>query len=379
MLSRFFLTIIFAVSVVTNCSPSGSLKQLPVVHRQEYNILNDCWFITKPFYSMLFSVLHSFDAKKYETVVKHLKSSVNKGYFKFHIPTQMITDKELLDVHTQEYLNSLSSKETLCNILCIPPMFILTLNVLNRFVVNPMRWATAGTVLASDLAIEHGSAVNISGGYHHAKPNKGEGFCIFGDIPLAVQNLRKKHSVKKILYVDLDAHQGNGVEEYKRQFKDKNLYILDAYNIDNYPREVSLFDQIDYNLPLIFCKEKSYSDWLKQQYEDSIRQNYSKAITVTALLDSSYNQLVEKTLDKALKEVKPEFVIYNAGTDILEGDGVGRLNVSFDDIVKRDLMMFKKAQEKNIPILMVLSGGYTKASAEIIKKSLVGIAKEIIS
>ena len=53
-----------------------------------------------------------------------------------------------------------------------------------------MRWACAGTILAGELALEHGLAVNMSGGYHHAKPDAGEGFCIYSDIGLLVDRLR---------------------------------------------------------------------------------------------------------------------------------------------------------------------------------------------
>lgn len=363
-----------------NCSLD--LKKLAVVHRNEFNILNDSWTISSPFYSLIFSLLHKFDARKYEKIVKYLRSSKNRAYFQFYSPEEMISDSELLKVHTQEYLDSLSEVENICEILCVPAIpFILTMNNLTRFVLNPMRWGTAGTLLASDLAVSQGFAVNLSGGYHHAKPHKGEGFCVYADIPLAIQRLRTEYGIKKILYVDLDAHQGNGVEAYKKRFNDEQLYVLDAFNLDNYPSETVLFNQINYILPLVcYPSFKVYNaNQLKSFYERLLLNQLGESVTVYSMEGENYNALVEKALDNSLNEVSPDFIIYNAGTDILDGDKLGRLNVSFDDVVQRDLMVFRKARDRKIPILMLLSGGYTLMSAEVIKESLVRIATEILN
>src|SRR5262249_50238417 len=81
-------------------------------------------------------------------------------------------------------------------------------------VLRPRRWAARGSVLAAKAALADGAAVNLSGGYHHAKPSRGEGFCVFSDIGLIVQLLRREKLLQDsdtIIYVDLDAHQGNGV------------------------------------------------------------------------------------------------------------------------------------------------------------------------
>jgi histone deacetylase 11 len=73
-----------------------------------------------------------------------------------------------------------------------------------------MLLATEGSILASCLAIDMGWAVNLSGGFHHASWDKGEGFCIYPDISLAVHYLKTRRGIKKIMIIDLDAHQGNG-------------------------------------------------------------------------------------------------------------------------------------------------------------------------
>lgn len=78
-------------------------------------------------------------------------------------------------------------------------------------------------------------------------------------------------------------------------------------------------------------------------------------------------------LTKALSEFHPDVMVYNAGTDILKGDRLGLLAVSADGIIKRDEMVFQMAREKNIPIVMLTSGGYLKKTARIIATSIMNL------
>jgi len=77
-------------------------------------------------------------------------------------------------------------------------------------ILDPMLLATEGSILAACLAINMGWAVNLSGGFHHASWDKGGGFCIYPDISLTVHYLKTRLMIKKIMIIDLDAHQGNG-------------------------------------------------------------------------------------------------------------------------------------------------------------------------
>lgn len=110
------------------------------------------------------------------------------------------------------------------------PLCILPSELLRYRVLNPMMYATQGTIDGTCIALEKGWAINLSGGYHHAQLNAGGGFCIYPDITLAVKNLLKYHNyiVNKIMIVDLDAHQGNGHEN--DFINNKDIFIVDAYN-----------------------------------------------------------------------------------------------------------------------------------------------------
>ena len=94
-----------------------------------------------------------------------------------------------------------------------------------------MRWAVAGSLIAAREALSTGIAVNLSGGYHHAKPDRGEGFCVFNDVAYLVHALRNEGQLtaeKRVAYIDLDAHQGNGVCHHFRA--DRQIFIYDAFN-----------------------------------------------------------------------------------------------------------------------------------------------------
>lgn len=85
--------------------------------------------------------------------------------------------------------------------------------------------------------------------------------------------------------------------------------------------------------------------------------------------DDLYLAKVEE-IEKDIADFDPDFVIYNAGTDILEGDPLGRLHISDEGIVKRDEMIIGMCRKKNKPVVMLLSGGYQKVNAEIIANSI---------
>ncbi|KAL3693221.1 hypothetical protein R1sor_006872 [Riccia sorocarpa] len=167
-----------------------------------------------------------------------------------------------------------------------------------------------GTILAGKLAKERSWAINLGGGFHHCSGTQGGGFCVYADITLCIQFAFSELGISKVMIIDLDAHQGNG---HERDFMDDDrVYILDMYNSQIYP-----FDQ--------GAKRR-------------------------------INQKVELKIAK--DAYKPELILYNAGTDILDGDPLGRLRISPAGIVERDEEVFKFAREVEAPIVMVTSGEF---------------------
>lgn len=115
------------------------------------------------------------------------------------------------------------------------PLFFLPAFLLRWRVLDPMLTATEGSLLAVCAAMRLGWAVNLSGGFHHASFEQGGGFCVYPDISLAVHYLRSRLGVRRVMVVDLDAHQGNGHES--DHLGDEEVFTFDAYNHHIYPND----------------------------------------------------------------------------------------------------------------------------------------------
>ncbi|XP_024083329.1 histone deacetylase 11 isoform X2 [Cimex lectularius] len=223
----------------------------------------------------------------------------------------------------------------------IPCLALLPNILTQKCYLRPMRYQTNGSVLAGQLALSHGWAVNIGGGFHHCSKDRGGGFCPYADITLLIENVFKNNSnrAKKAMIIDLDAHQGNG---YARDFTgNSNVFIMDVYNSGIYPNDEEAKRAITCKVELHFY---------------------------TA--DREYLDLVESNLDSSLKRFHPDIIVYNAGTDILKGDPLGRLSITPAGIIKRDELVFSKAINKGVPIVMLTSGGYCRETAKIIADSI---------
>jgi histone deacetylase 11 len=291
--------------------------------------------------------LHPFDSEKYGKVHRYLVDTAGIDEEAFFAP-EPVSEKELLTVHTPEYLDSLNKS---VNIALIAEVMIAALvpnAVLRKHLLEPIRYATGGTILGCSLALERGWAVNLSGGYHHAKADSGGGFCFFADVPIALKKMWEAHPGRKVLIVDLDAHQGNGNASIFRD--DPRVDIFDVFNANIYPGDHEAARHVQYAHPLRM-----------------------------SVGDGEYLGLLESELPPAMEASSPGLIVYNAGTDVLAGDPLGGMNITAEGIIRRDGFVFRRAVDGKIPILMVLSGGYTRKSAGVIGRSIENILKTIVA
>src|SRR4051812_44711353 len=170
---------------------------IPLVYHPRYNIT-----------AFGLERLHPFDSRKYRRIHAALMARGLRRPGDFTRP-RPATREELLRVHTPEYLESLRRPNVLAGILEVPIAGRLPGWLLDWRVLRPMRYATGGTIRAGRLALEHGLAINLGGGFHHAAAGRGGGFCVYADIPLAAAILHAEGRAQSVLVVDLDAHQGN--------------------------------------------------------------------------------------------------------------------------------------------------------------------------
>lgn len=185
-----------------------------------------------------------------------------------------------------------------------------------------------GTVLACQLALAHGVAANLAGGTHHAHATGGAGYTIINDIAVAAHVLTSTTRVKRVLVIDLDVHQGDGTAKFSAGNLQGRLFTLSLHCASNYPR-LKAHSTFDVGLP------------------DGMR-------------DDEYLRVMEESVEGAIGEVEPDFVIYDAGVDVYEGDKLGRLSVSEDGIRRRDRWVLERCVKGGIPVAAIIGGGYDK-------------------
>ncbi|KAM8930749.1 histone deacetylase 11 [Pelodytes ibericus] len=303
----------------------------PIVYSTDYNIT-----------FLGLEKLHPFDAGKWGKVIGFLQDE-QLITDETIVPAREAAENDLLVVHTRRYLNKLKWSFVVATITEIPPLVLLPNFLVQRKVLRPLRMQTGGTIMAGKLAIDRGWAINVGGGFHHCSSEKGGGFCAYADITLSIKFLFERvEGVSTATIIDLDAHQGNG---HERDFlDDKRVYIMDVYNRYIYPGDGFAKRAI---------KRKIELDWGTE--------------------DKEYLGKVDTHIRGALNEMTPDIIIYNAGTDILDGDPLGGLSISPQGIIKRDEIVFSVARQRGIPILMVTSGGYQKRTARIIADSILNL------
>uniref|UniRef100_A0A6B2L653 histone deacetylase n=1 Tax=Arcella intermedia TaxID=1963864 RepID=A0A6B2L653_9EUKA len=292
--------------------------------------------------------LHPFDSCKYSKVVGFLEEANLIKTKHLVKPKKKPTYHHLLKVHSPAYLESLNTSLTVAQVTELLFLAAIPHFIIQKQVLDPFLYATSGSILAGHVAMERGWAINLSGGYHHCSFNQGGGFCAYSDITLCYHYVRQFYpKVKRVMIIDLDAHQGNGHENDKLHFDDEDAFILDMFNYAVYPGD----------------------KYAKQAINIAINAH-------DGIEDEEYLTKLESGLDQAFNVFKPDFIIYNAGTDILSGDPLGDMQLTANGVIKRDEMVFTSAFQNKAPIAMLLSGGYQQCNARVIADSIINLHKK---
>jgi histone deacetylase 11 len=353
-------------------------QKLPIIYHEKYNFLPEgSWF---SYLRPLIRSVHPFDPCKYRDIFSYLR---NIGLQQWYEPDITGIDQQLTRVHDATYLNNLSNPKTISQIIdlddaltYIPGQKRLAL-FLQKNLIEPMKYATSGTILGAQLARKEGWAINLGGGFHHAQRDAGQGGCAFADIPLAIEMLRATPENKNInvLIIDLDAHQGNGLESLAHN--KPYVYIFDMFNGNVDPRDPELLEEIRSTSKNVWAVDLNggeltppslFGITLPDLFERCVGRN----INTTAYLNCLQQEFPQAYLACVtyFGSKKPDLIIYNAGTDILDDDPWGCLNIDETGIIRRDQFVFEQARDYAIPILMVLSGGYSQKSSHAIGRSI---------
>lgn len=279
--------------------------------------------------------LHPFDIKKYQRIHDQLVADGLVTNEQTLQPTSL-TVEDLKLIHTDQYLEDLKVRKNVARYLEAGVLEYAPVS-LETAVMEPFRRASAGTLLAARKALETGIGINIGGGYHHAKPEIGEGFCLYADVPIAIRKLQKEKLIKTALVVDVDVHQGNGTAVCLAD--DDSTFCFSMHQGDIYP------------IP----KEESDLD---------VELN-------SGMRDDEYLKLLESNMPKLFDQSAPDICFIVGGCDTLAGDPLASLRMTPAGIVSRDAMIVRYCVDRNVPVVLTLSGGYSpdawKAQYESIK------------
>lgn len=272
-----------------------------------------------PIYNHSLPKGHRFPMEKYDLLPKQL---VHEGVVEesaFFAPRKL-DESEILKVHTSEYWNKLKHLK-LSRQEERRSGFPVSQKLVEREVT-----INGGTLQCTDWALQHGVSMNIAGGTHHAYSNRAEGFCLLNDLAIAAQHLLDHSSISQILVVDLDVHQGNGTAEIFH--KRPEVFTFSMHGEKNYPLQK---ERSDLDIPL-----------------------------ADGMGDEQYLETLDGVLDRLLNSVRPDFVFFQSGVDVLKTDKLGRLGLTMEGCYERDQLVFRKTSALGLPIVAAMGGGYSK-------------------
>ena len=261
---------------------------------------------------------HVFPVRKYRLIHDGLLQEGFAEAADFAEP-QPVADDDVLRVHDPGWVHRLKTGT-------LSQAELIKLEIpYSREMVNGFWLATGGTILAARNALRDRIGFNIGGGFHHAFPAHGEGFCAIHDVAIAIRALQNEGLIEKALVVDCDVHHGNGTAAIFAG--DRSVLTLSLHQFNNYPSE----------------KPPSVID---VDLADGVE-------------DSEYLDRLTGALKVAMS-FEPDLLLYVAGADPYREDQLGGLALSIEGLNRRDQLVFETALAQSVPVAVVLAGGYAR-------------------
>ena len=290
---------------------------------------------------------HIFPADKYKRTHDRLLETGQATADEFIAP-QPARDEDVLLVHTPLYVEKLrkgllSTREE------------LELEIPYSPELAQAFWLMAGgSILAADFALQDGVAIHLGGGFHHAFPDHGEGFCLIHDVAIAVRRMQQDGRIARALIVDCDVHQGNGTavifghgepEPFPKPSWSAGMFAerREAHMKVGSPRDV---------FTISLHQENNYPGW---KPASSVDVNLPDGTT-----DEEYLIWLGRSLEKAREGFESELLCFVAGADPYRDDQLGGLGLTIEGLRRRDELVFRFARELNIPVMVTLAGGYAQ-------------------
>ena len=214
--------------------------------------------------------------------------------------------------------------------------------------------AAGGSILAADHALNDGVAISIGGGFHHAFPDHGEGFCLIHDVAIAIRRMQRDGKIRTAMTVDCDVHQGNGTAAIfaGKHTASEPLPSVPAspLNPSNPPPAKMRSAQAGDVFTISLHQENNYPMWKPPSSIDIDLPDETG--------DDDYLAWLDNALSSGLRQFEPELICYLAGADPYRQDQLGGLALTIGGLKKRDELVFRVAQARGIPVMVTFAGGY---------------------
>jgi len=288
---------------------------------------------------------HVFPAEKYQRVHDRLLESGIATQSDFLVPSPA-SDEDVLLVHTPQYVHklktgTLAAREELQLEVPYSPELVRAF------------WSNAGgSILAAEQALRDGVGISLGGGFHHAFPDHGEGFCMIHDVAIAIRRLQHDGEIRRAMTLDCDVHQGNGTATIfaGARVPSRPLPSWSAPLLAG-PEQANARRAHDGDVFTISLhQENNYPTW---KPPSSIDVDLPDEVG-----DDDYIAWLDNALSSGLRHFEPELLCYIAGADPYKEDQLGGLSLTIEGLKRRDDLVFRVAHARNLPVMVTLAGGY---------------------
>jgi acetoin utilization deacetylase AcuC-like enzyme len=289
---------------------------------------------------------HVFPAEKYRQVHDQLLASHVADASDFVTP-QPASDQDILLVHTPQYVQKLKTGT-------LSPSEEMQMEIpYSQELVRAFWLSAGGSILAAQHALKDRVAVNIGGGFHHAFPNHGEGFCMIHDVAVAIRRMQRDDKIRTAMTVDCDVHHGNGTAAIfaGTRTPSEPLPSTAASIVGSPPGKIRQAHAGDV-FTISLHQHNNYPAW---KPHSSIDVDLPDGIG-----DDDYLAWLDNALSSGLRQFEPELICYIAGADPYREDQLGGLALTIDGLKRRDELVFRVCKARNIPVMVTYAGGYAR-------------------
>jgi acetoin utilization deacetylase AcuC-like enzyme len=316
---------------------------------------------------------HVFPAEKYRRIRDRLLATGVAEANDFLEP-QPANDQDILLVHTPEYVHKLKTGT-------LSPREQMELEIpYSKELVDAFWLAAGGSILAARQALRDGVCINIGGGFHHACPDHGEGFCMIHDVAVAIRRLQRDGEIRTAMTIDCDVHHGNGtaaifagVRTASAPLPSAGGSALDSSSLSSAPlgriRGAHSGDVFTISL-------HQHNNYPQMKPPSSIDVDLPDGVE-----DDDYLAWLDNALSSGLRQFEPDLFCYIAGADPYREDQLGGLALTIEGLKRRDELVFRVARARNIPVMVSYAGGYARSVEDTvtIHSNTVIAAKEVFT